>query len=400
MKKLSPIHPFPARMASSIAWRNIPEGAKQLRVLDPMAGSGTTLVVARAKGHKAIGFDRDPLAVLIAQAWCSQVNKNAARFAAEKVCNRAKSVWRRVPLSDAYPIGADKETQGFVRFWFDQTNRRQLAALSKAISRLRDQRSRLILWCALSKLIVTKKIGVSLAMDVSHSRPHRSYKKAPIRPLDKFVSTVEAILKLTPFEKGVALPSIRIKEADARRLPVQANTIDLVVTSPPYLNAIDYLRGHKLSLVWMAYKVSELREVRATNIGAEVSKSLKQENLLMDKVLRQTADVSSLTGRVKGWLTSYIHDMDAVLSEISRVLVPKGRAVFVVGDSTVYGTYIRNSRAIARLAEIHGLKVISKRIRPLPANRRYLPPPTLSSSGAQFQSRMRKEVVICMRKIA
>ena len=52
-------------------------------------------------------------------------------------------------------------------------------------------------------------------------------------------------------------------------IPIKDGIADLVVTSPPYLNAIDYLRGHKLSLVWMGHQIEELRELRSANIGSE-----------------------------------------------------------------------------------------------------------------------------------
>src|ERR1700730_15819441 len=64
-----PIHPFPARMAPGIALDALGDRATALRVLDPMAGSGTVLAVARARGHHAIGVDVDPLAVLLARVW-------------------------------------------------------------------------------------------------------------------------------------------------------------------------------------------------------------------------------------------------------------------------------------------------------------------------------------------
>ena len=58
-----PVHPFPARMAPGIALAAMPENSPQLRVLDPMMGSGTVLTMARKRGHRAFGFDLDPLAV-------------------------------------------------------------------------------------------------------------------------------------------------------------------------------------------------------------------------------------------------------------------------------------------------------------------------------------------------
>ena len=64
-----PIHPFPARMAPGIALSALADSDRQLRVLDPMMGSGTVLAMARAYGHRAYGVDLDPLAVLIARVW-------------------------------------------------------------------------------------------------------------------------------------------------------------------------------------------------------------------------------------------------------------------------------------------------------------------------------------------
>ena len=179
MNRLRPIHPFPARMASEIVWRKLPERGGRLRVLDPMTGSGTTLVTARMRGHEAIGFDRDPLAVLIAGAWASNVDVAATEKKAGEVLSKARARARTITQGEAYPAGASEETKEFVRYWFDITNRKQLAALAESISRTHDQQIKRLLWCAFSRLIITKTSGVSLAMDISHSRPHKSYDKAP-----------------------------------------------------------------------------------------------------------------------------------------------------------------------------------------------------------------------------
>src|SRR5882672_460653 len=117
MNRLRPIHPFPARMASEIVWRKLPERARRLSVLDPMSGSGTTLVTARLRGHEAIGFDRDPLAVLIAGAWVSDVDVVATEKKAGEVLNRAKDRAERIAQRDAYPRGASDETKEFIRYW-------------------------------------------------------------------------------------------------------------------------------------------------------------------------------------------------------------------------------------------------------------------------------------------
>src|SRR4029077_9947193 len=129
------------------------------------------------------GFDRDPLAVLMARVWCSESKGKTVLLAAKRIVKSVKS-WRKNSLSCAYPEGADEETRAFVRYWFAGTNRKQLAALSRAISRLTNTRVRSILSCALSRLIITKAGGVPLAMGVSHSRPHKADKIAAVQPLN------------------------------------------------------------------------------------------------------------------------------------------------------------------------------------------------------------------------
>ena len=391
-----PIHPFPARMAPSIAWDSLRNcSQKPLKVLDPMTGSGTTAVIAKSLGHTFVGFDTDPLAVLIANAWCSEIDRDKLLRKAGEVLDKAIKRCSHVPLREAYPQHADDETRAFVRYWFDSYNRRQLTALSEIISRLHDPDLKTILWCAFSRLIITKNVGVSLAMDISHSRPHRVYDKAPAKPFDKFLASIEIILKRLPFsENKRSSLDTSIRLGDARRLPLQNRSVDIVITSPPYLNAIDYLRGHKLSLIWNGYTLKDLRQIRSTNVGAENSIMQNPYNDDVTQILAKMGAIEKLPPRIVGVLKKYVNDMDSVLGEISRVLNIRGQAVLVVGDSTIKGTFIQNSKAVTLLGIRHGLTPLSVSRRKLQDHRRYLPPPTSLSAGSQLQGRMREEVIM------
>jgi SAM-dependent methyltransferase len=391
-----PIHPFPARMAARIPWNELRGASKRpLRVLDPMAGSGTTLVVARTLGHEAIGFDTDPLAVLLARVWCDDVSESSALRVAERVLETARRRARGLSLGSAYPTDADDETRKFVRYWFDDTNRRQLAALAAAISEVTSNSVRGVLWCAFSRLIITKQAGASLALDVAHSRPHRVLDKNLIRPFDQFLRAVGLVLSAMPFKVVEARgPRATVKIADARKLPLDKASIDVVVSSPPYLNAIDYLRGHKFSLIWMGHAVEDLRRVRSENIGTEVSAGAALEDPVIARAMDRMGDLDKLPDRQKRWLGRYVADMDKAIGELHRVLVRGGRAVLVVGDCTMRGVYVRNSSALAYLGEHHGFEVARRRRRPLPPNRRYLPPPTSHGSGRMLQNRLRTEVLL------
>lgn len=395
-----PIHPFPARMAASIPWKELRDGGDPLRVLDPMAGSGTTLVVARSLGHQAIGFDTDPLAVLLARSWCADVREKTVVRRAENVLEAAKARAKSLRDRDAYPGEADEETRAFVRYWFDRTNRRQLAALGSAISEVSNRPIRDILWCAFSRMIITKQAGASLALDVAHSRPHKVLEKNVIRPFDHFLRAVRAVVTAAPFKANEETPAATVQIADARRLPLEAGTVDVVISSPPYLNAIDYLRGHKFSLVWMGHSVGELREVRAGNIGTEVSADGAIDDPTIAAAFEQMGNLEGLPLRQKKCLARFVTDMDKALAEMHRVLVSGGRAVLVVGDCTMRGVFVRNSGALAYLGERHGFHIAGFKRRKLPPNRRYLPPPSSRGSGPMLQNRLRTEVLLHLIKPA
>jgi len=393
------VHPFPARMAPGIALEVISRSRKSLRVLDPMAGSGTVIALARLKKHRAIGVDIDPLAVLISKVWTTAVEAEEAKAKAREVLARAKKIFASMLQREAYPSQSDRETRQFVAYWFDGYARRQLASLSVAIARVRNEATRNVLLCALSRLIITKQSGASLAMDLSHSRPHKAFRRAPVKPFRRFLAAVDHVAENCIDKKGGGRgPATRVHLGDARNLPVQDSSIDLVVTSPPYLNAIDYIRCSKFSLVWMGYRIPDLRKVRAGSVGTEAPGSESQNDLEVQTIISDLKLKPRLGRHDEAVLTRYIRDMRRAMREVARVLAPGGKAVYVIGENTVRGTYIRTSHIISAIAKLCGLRIEYRRVRELPANRRYLPPPAPGSNSDSMDARMRREIVLAFAK--
>ena len=393
------VHPFPARMAPEIALEVISKARKPLRVLDPMVGSGTVIALARLKKHRATGVDIDPLAVLISRVWTAAVEAEEVKVKAREVLARAKVIFASMPEGKAYPSKSDSETRRFVAYWFDGYARRQLASLSIAIARVRNESTRNVLLCALSRLIITKNSGASLAMDLSHSRPHKKFRRAPVKPFRKFLEAVDHVAENCVDRNGSDRgPAPRVCLGDARKLPVLDASIDLVVTSPPYLNAIDYIRCSKFSLVWMGYRIPDLRELRGESVGTESAGSDSKSDPEIQGIVAGLKLKPALRTRDEAVLTRYIDDMRVAMSEVTRVLVPGGKAVYVMGENTIRGTYIRNSRIISEIAHVCGLRLKERRVRNLPANRRYLPPPSARNNSAPMDTRMRREVVLAFVK--
>ena len=394
-----PVHPFPARMAPGIVLDIIAAELDQIRVLDPMMGSGTVLAVARACGHAAVGIDIDPLAVLLARVWTTPVDVDKIERKAAEVLERARADFSSRRDCEGYPRQADSATRKFIRYWFDGYSRLQLASLAEAIHRVRDDRIRDALWCAFSRLIITKQSGASLAMDLSHSRPHKVFDRAPVKPFKKFLAAVHHVLKnCISGDQRNRGPATRILLGDARKLPIASGTIDLVLTSPPYLNAIDYMRCSKFSLVWMGYTITELSGIRTGSVGAESGDRDAHENEAIRAIIAGLKLSPRLSVRNEAILAHYIEDMHSAVKETVRVLSSGGKAVYVIGENTVRGTFIPNARIVSAVAELSRLKVENRRARTLPANRRYLPPPTVRNAPEALGGRMRREVILSFSK--
>lgn len=388
-----PIHPFPARMAAELALdelRRLPIGS---RVLDPMAGSGTVLRAAAGQGHRALGFDTDPLAVLMATVWTTPLDADTLRAAAAELVAEA----RALPAVVGLPwIDDDHETREFVGFWFGARQRDRLRRLACALARRSpDDPLANALRLALSRIIVTKERGASLARDVSHSRPHRAFAEHDFDVDAAFLraaARIAASLAVEPPPGGVTM-----RRGDARQLVTLGDaTIDAAITSPPYLNAIDYLRGHRLALVWLGHRIAALRAIRSTNIGSERAPDPAADRARARALLAALPDLAALPRSVGRMVERYALDLAAHLAELARVLRPGGRAIFVIGNSCLRGTFIENDRLLVAAAERAGFQLEGWRVRELPDSRRYLPPP--SSGGSVLTKRMRTESVLALSR--
>jgi DNA modification methylase len=396
MTALTPIHPFPARMAPEIALRavsNLPPGSL---VLDPMAGSGTVLRTAADKGHSAIGYDLDPLAVLMAMAWNTPIDPDRFEKAGYDMLARFAGAdkRRKVPLPW---IDRDPETATFISEWFAAPQRRDLRILSHLLRRQHGAIGN-ALRIAFSRLIIRKQGGASLGDDVSHSRPHRRHSEGndfdtPLH-FEKAFKRIARIFREQP-------PSGRteVRLGDGRQLAgLRPRSVSAVVTSPPYLNAIDYMRGHKLTLVWLGYQIRTLALIRSTSVGAERAAD-KIDNGFLKRVLKRLGEIHELPNAQQRMVDRYIMDLRAALSAAYRVLSDDGTAVFVVGNSCLRDVFVRNSDALEEVAQIIGFVLIDSTERELPAMKRYLPPP-VAVPGNHIEQRMRTEVVMRFHKSA
>ncbi|MFY9822779.1 MAG: DNA methyltransferase [Thermoanaerobaculia bacterium] len=388
------IHPFPARMPCAVAEHLIEQTTQPgATVLDPMVGSGTTLVAARRQGRLGVGFDRDPLAVLVSRATTQRLSTERVEALSSKILERAKNSIPQIHLSRVRGR-LPEEDQQFLRYWFPPRSQKQLFALAAAIEEEPEGPERDLSWVVFSSLIIAKSAGASFALDISRSRPHKNSEKRIVLPFDGWARRFKIAIARHPFLNTTVAGEATVHTGDARSLPLEEDSVDLVLTSPPYLNAIDYLRAHKFSLVWMGHDLQSLRELRGTMMGTERGLwSLDGLPQTLEEQLEVTVSVS----RWRAILRQYLSDLRKVLAEAKRVLRPEGLLVLVVGPSIVAGEALDAVTVVSELGSSVGLRYLGSAARSLNPGRRSLPPPSQAQEGS-LDKRMQHEVLIALRK--
>lgn len=336
----------------------------------------------------------DPLAVLMSKAWTTPVEDSVIEKTYKAVLNTALS--SNPDICYIPWIDDDAETCTFIKYWFGEQQIRDLRCLAHAIythasSNISHSETTALnlVKVALSRIIITKEQCASLARDTSHSRPHRvslTSNYNVFNGLDKSLKIIRKRILSAPPMGGT-----NVNIGDARNIPLENSSIDAVLTSPPYLNAIDYMRGHRMSLVWLGYKISELRSIRSNSIGAERAPDTPAN---LKTLMSAFGAIEQLPTRYQSMISRYAKDIYSMTSEISRVLKPAAKATFVMGNSCLKGVNINNSLAVQTAAEQAGLKLLEVFERPLPTNSRYLP----IDSGSSLEKRMRVETIFTVVK--
>ena len=384
-------------MAPELALEKLGELGRSSRVLDPMSGSGTVLRQATDLGHQAIGFDMDPLAVLMTRVWTTGVEDRLVDDVADRVRARVRAIgFEDVVLSW---MDGDAETRSFVDYWFAEPQKGHLRRIAFVLEELRqelvepaEQLAIDLLRISLSRLIITKDKGASLARDISHSRPHRVCDATDFDVLpmfDRSIRTVQKRSRDAPPKGGadIALGDARVLDL------VEDGSVDAVLTSPPYLNAIDYMRGHRLSLIWLGHRLGDLRAIRSTSIGAERAADAEDPSAIFARMRTAMGDVDALPRKFGSMIGRYVQDILRMVSEVARVLKSGAQATFVMGNSCLRDVFIRNSEAVSTAARFAGLSLVSETDRPLPVRNRYLP-----MTSEQLGKRMRTETILTFAK--
>jgi len=333
---------YPAKYLPQIARALVRELSEEGEtVLDPFAGSGTTLVEAARLARPSLGIDLSPLAVLLSRVKTRPLSAESTGGAGERAIDRARA-FRSVVV----PEFRNRD------YWFPPESLDPLARIRSAIDAEAEPALR-------DALLVTFLSIVRECSNAStyHYKLTRSREPEPITGEAVYARFAMRVARTAAALDALALPSpARCIRGEAARVPVPDRSVDAIVTHPPYSISFDFVRVFKIYLWWL----SPDRDTVALDRGMTGNQRRHTGELpetgidAIDDLARRVHGRSVRDGLAVAW---FYGDMDRALREWRRVLRPGGRLAMYMGDSRAQGIMIDAPGHLVRLAERAGFSL-------------------------------------------
>jgi DNA modification methylase len=284
-------------------------------VLDPFCGSGTTLLACKQLGINSIGFDVLPTAVFAARV-------KTADYDAEKLKDASRELLKNKFVK--MPV----EVPSLMKRAFSKYALEDIVFFKSHIERIDDAKMRNFFLLALNnasmKISYAWKDGAVIKIKKKNTPPLRFMLKRTVR---RFIKDLEK------FEKKPC--ETIVEQCDARKMILEDDSIDAIITSPPYLNKIEYTKIYEM------------------------------ENFILGGLAKP--HLRSYVGLgEEDFEKAYFDDMRNVLLETHRVMKKGGKAAIVVGNGYIPGRIVDSDVIIAEMAkgvgfDVKAIYVLNKR---------------------------------------
>lgn len=338
------MHTYPAMMIPQIARRLIYLYGKNAKsILDPFCGSGTSLVESSLVPHikESYGFDLNPLAILISKVKTTPLEPVRLR----KILD---SLYDFVGVAES-PFVSN------LSFWFKPEIVEKLNIIKSWINNLKDEDIKDFFKVALSetvrKVSNTRNGEFKLyrmdkeKLDAHNPNVFEEFEKI----VNKNINGMEQYIKI----KTDLKPEIKLFSS-MNELPIKENSIDLIVTSPPYGDSkttVAYGQFSRLALQWLDYK--DINNLDNKLLGGKASEELeiKIDSITLKEIIKKIAEKDEKRARE---VLSFYEDFDKVVIQLNRVMAKEGFICFVVGNRTVKGINIPTDKIMSEMFMAHG----------------------------------------------
>ncbi|MDA3276325.1 hypothetical protein KK172_11420 [Pseudomonas aeruginosa] len=317
------LHPYPAKFIPQLPGTLISRlSSRGELIFDPFGGSGTTALESIRLGRRAVSFDVNPVAALIGRV-------KTARVGGEATTELHLLHGALRAFLGSMPADTSELVSKYERYaphivnrskWFPDSSFGELSHIKFKISQLVNETAKDVASLALSRTVLAS------SFQDSETRYKSVPRDIPVGEVTKrFIKEFESVMRSVARNASATRYGVsRFITGDVRRIPaveLPDDSVDLVVTSPPYGNAMDYHLYHRFRLLWLGHDPVAFGKL-------EIGSHLKHQ-------------------RESSGFSSYFDDMVEALKGIARVLKSGRYAVLVIGDSVYEGKTYDTARLLA-----------------------------------------------------
>ncbi len=326
-------------------------------VLDFFGGVGTTSVVCKKNKIKSISIELNPFACFVARTklnWGADLD-NTERLL-DKLINQ-KENYKKIEL--------DKNDQ--LNKFFSPKILRKILFIKKYSNKIEDEGIRDLFLLSLVKTLKP----VSNCINFSPYFQYKDEKLNDARVFEIFFNNLrDMISDLRNVRKNNTPAKVIFGDSKEELKKLKSDSIDLIVTSPPYLNNWDYSWITKLESIFLDYELNNLREKLVRSSTYLLDKEDKNElSIIPDKKTKSEIEglAKQLEGKKKNSnskefdkiVLTYFNDMYLILKEMKRVMKKDSHALIVLGDSGLYGVHVKTDEIIGKIGKSLGLKLVN-----------------------------------------
>lgn len=373
------LHRFPGKFIPNLPRfliREIIPNDTDRSIFDPFCGSGTTVLEAALEGRRFLGTDVDPLSVLIAAAKITPLS--------EQELAHIQRIWLKHDYSDSVPSLEPQVPN--LRHWFSERAIRQLTGIKRRCLSLSENEKRfcLVVFSSILRRVSkaddqTQKTYVSGTLE---KRPPEPRSLFPLF-LERAIGGMSEYVSLLPSE-----PRGNVIVADARTFRPD-RSIDDVVTSPPYIDSIDYMYNQMLEYFWLLPELGlssydDFRRLRRVPMGFRrdpeaAAMLLECLGDLREEFERTTCRVAQRSTKEAEAIRAFFVDYLTHLRNIHASQRAGGRYVCVVGNSLIQKVMVSTVDYLIALHYSTGYKLVDRFSYEI--RRHYMKFPRRSNSG-------------------
>ena len=395
---------FSSKMVKIFIQNYSKNNGKNVSIFDPFAGTGTTLFSSREMGFNSIGIELLPIGEFIFNSRKAAEKLDNNNFI--QVVNNLKKIdFQRLSTDDdhnfkhvvitknAFPAETEKKLNGFIKYIDEEIEDKYI-----------EQILRFVCFCILEKISYTRKDGQYLRWDNRAGKRKSKFEKAKIFSFeealfDKLNQIISDINTFNFDNKDEISNDIEIKLNKGTCLEIMpkldAESFDLIISSPPYCNRYDYTRTYALELVFLGMGNEEIKKLRQNLLSCTVENKEKIQllkdiyknnhqieifnkaenaffsNNALQEILSILEDYKN-QGKLNNagiyrMVKNYFYEHSFVIFEMARLL-KKGGRIYYVNDNVRYaGEIIPVDLILSEFAEAAGLTV--KKIYKLPVGK-------------------------------